>query len=481
MLTFQTFDFFRKIKSTSISLFAGKNGVQRGDWKTWLSSFIFSFHSLKSKLISLFTFLFLMVIFIVFFISLSQQKQILSQEIEKRGKMTAAYLALSARDAVLVNDLLALNALVGAIQKDKDVVKTVILDHQNTVIMHSDVTKISSHQKTSSIESPLIPVPSKPSKKENPNLTIKITEPIQMENKKIGEVQLLLSKEGIEELIQQAKINLYKTMGFGLFFGLSGILLLAKVFLKPVDRLAQATQEIAEGNLDVFVPIKNRDEIGRLGTSFNIMTSRLKFAYEQVEQGNIEITLALAAAVEAKDPYTRGHCGRVSGYSIKLGEFMGLTRNEQKELELASILHDIGKIGIKDDILTKPGRLTLKEMQIMRLHPKIGQQIMEKVEPLQKIADYTLYHHEHLDGKGYPQGIKGEKIPLISRIITIADSFDAMSTNRPYRKALPEEMVIERLKKGKGRQFDPDLVEYFTKLWEGGVIHEIRNKYLENE
>ncbi|HEX9757463.1 MAG TPA: HD domain-containing phosphohydrolase [Nitrospiria bacterium] len=449
--------------------------------KTCKTSLIFSFYSLKSKLIALFTFLFFMVIFIVFFVSLSQQKQLLSEEIEKRGKITAAFLALSARDAVLEKDLLTLNALVGATQKDGDILHIAILDHRNVVIMHSDVTKISSHQKISLINSPITQVRSKAQNQKNPNITIKITEPIQMDGKKIGEVNLLLSKKGIEDLIQDAKINLYKTMGLGLVLGMTGILLLAKVFLKPVRVLAKATQEIAEGNLDVFVPIKARDEIGRLGSSFNIMTSKLKFAYEEVERGNIAITLALAAAVEAKDPYTRGHCGRVSAYSIRLGKFMGLSQNEKKELELASILHDIGKIGVKDDILTKPGRLTLKEMQIMQLHPQIGRQIMEKVEPLHKIAEYTLFHHEHLDGKGYPQGLKGEKIPLISRIITIADSFDAMSTSRPYREALPEGQAIERLIKGKGRQFDPDLVDYFTKLWESGVIHEIRNQYSENE
>ncbi len=440
----------------------------------WLSTTPFG---LKSKLVVLFSLLFVMVIFMVSYVSLNHQKDFLAREVEKRGELIANNLAVSSRDAVLGRDLLTLSSLIGAIQKDNDVAYAYVVDHRNIILMHSDVTKISA---------PFVPSPQTLSDRLNDTMTvqtqagaspiIEITQPIQYGNKTIGHVLIGLNQTRVQTIMQQAKNSLLWTMGWGLFLGVGGILFLAHMFLRPVTYLARATEEVASGNLEIWIPVRSRDELGQLGTSFNSMTTHLKAAYEEVERGYMETASALAAAVEAKDSYTQGHCGRVSRYAVEIGKRLGLSRHDLKELELAAILHDIGKIGVKDEILMKPTRLSFEEMRIMHLHPEIGRRILENVEPLRQVATDILCHHEFINGKGYPQGLKGEKIPIISRIITVADSYDSMSSQRPYRDPLSEDEVRRRLLAGKGRQFDPLMVDSFLDLQDAGLIQKIKNE-----
>lgn len=437
--------------------------------------------SLKSKLILLFSLLFVIVIFMVSLFSLSHQRHFLAQEVEKRGKLMASNLAVSSRDALLGRDLLTLSSLIGAIQKDGDVVYASIVDHRNIIMMHSDVTKISA---------PFVPSVMGLSDRLNGSTIIhalegslpitEISQPIPYGEKIIGRVYIGLNQARVEQIIVQAKNRLLWTMGGGLFLGVLGILLLSHMFLQPVAHMVRATEEVASGNLEIWIPVKSRDELGQLGVSFNSMTSHLRAAYEDIERGYLETTRALAAAVEAKDSYTQGHCERVRRYALQIGTRLGLSRHDLKELELAAILHDIGKIGIKDEILMKPHRLSFEEMRLMHLHPEIGKRILENVEPLRRVAVDILYHHEFINGKGYPQGLKGEKIPVISRIITVADSYDSMSSNRPYRGPLSEEEVRRRLMAGKERQFDPVMVDAFVDMCETGVIEKIKTKYPDN-
>jgi HD-GYP domain-containing protein (c-di-GMP phosphodiesterase class II) len=440
----------------------------------WLSTAPFG---LKSKLVVVFSLLFVMVIFMVSYVSFNHQKDFLAQEVEKRGELIANNLAVSSRDAVLGRDLLTLSSLIGAIQKDKDVAYAFIVDHRNIILMHSDVTKISA---------PFVPSSRTSADRSNNKVTvqpqmgispiIEISRPIQYGEKTIGHIYIGINQTRVQAMMQEANNRLHWTMGWGLFLGVGGILFLAHMFLRPVTHLVKATEEVAGGNLEIWIPVKSRDELGQLGISFNSMTTHLKTAYEEVERGYIETTRALAAAVEAKDSYTQGHCGRVSQYAVEIGKRLGLSRHDLKELELAAILHDIGKIGVKDEILMKPTRLSLEEMRIMHLHPEIGRRILENVEPLRQVAKDILCHHEFVNGKGYPQGLKGEKIPVVSRIITVADSYDSMSSKRPYRGPLSEDEVHKRLLAGKGRQFDPLMVDAFLDLYNAGIIDKIKKE-----
>lgn len=173
---------------------------------------------------------------------------------------------------------------------------------------------------------------------------------------------------------------------------------------------------------------------------------------------------ALLHALRERDPYTYGHCRRVARYASMLAQAAGLNEFEQRVVEYSSMFHDLGKLGIPDTILLKPGRLNEEEEAIMRLHPEKSAEI---IQPLAKVPFFrstipgVRYHHERIDGLGYPHGIKGENIPLTARIILIADTFDAMTTTRPYRKKLDQEIAYKELKIFSGRQFDPHLVKVF--------------------
>lgn len=190
----------------------------------------------------------------------------------------------------------------------------------------------------------------------------------------------------------------------------------------------------------------------------NIINSLL---YQKLNNLSTNIIKSLISALEARDEYTKGHSLRVQILSSKIARAMGLPSKEIKEIELSAILHDIGKIGIPDSILRKPDKLTNEEYEIIKKHPIIGYNILSSIEGLEKILDGIKYHHERFDGKGYPEGLKGKEIPLIARIIAVADTLDAMTSDRPYRKGLPIEKAVEEIKKCKNSQLDPEIVDVF--------------------
>lgn len=197
---------------------------------------------------------------------------------------------------------------------------------------------------------------------------------------------------------------------------------------------------------------------------------------EDLRQTFFETAEALAEAIEKRDPYTGGHTKRVLAYSLATAGYMGLTPEEMEQLKLSAILHDIGKIGVEDRVLRKQGSLNDEEYGLMKCHPRMGAEIMEHVEKLKGIIPGMRHHHERYDGKGYPEGLKGNEIPLHARIIAAADTFDAMTSDRPYRKGLPDETAINELQKFAGIQFDPDVVRAFIDAHKDGKIISCRFK-----
>lgn len=186
--------------------------------------------------------------------------------------------------------------------------------------------------------------------------------------------------------------------------------------------------------------------------------------YSQLEKVYISTVRSLGAAIDAKDHYTRGHSERVSSVSVALGKAMNLNADQLIALETSALLHDIGKIGIKESILLKPGALDSDERTEMEKHALIGGQIIEPVGLDKEIVYGVKHHHEKYDGKGYPEGLQGKTIPFFARIIALADAFDAMVSDRPYRKGLPLEIVRQELNKNKGTQFDPEVVAAFNRI-----------------
>jgi putative nucleotidyltransferase with HDIG domain len=190
--------------------------------------------------------------------------------------------------------------------------------------------------------------------------------------------------------------------------------------------------------------------------------------YIEMKEAHINTVAALTSALDANDRYTHGHSYRVSRYALRIGKVMGLTSKELEVLEYSALLHDIGKIAIQKEVLHKVGRLTDEERRSLTSHPSIGADIVENLKFLKEAAEIVRYHHEQPDGRGYPAGLKGDEIPIGSRILLCADAFDAMTSDRPYRKGLPLEMVLEQFEKFKGTQFDTNAVDLLVGMVKTG-------------
>ncbi|MDB4955496.1 MAG: Response regulator [Myxococcales bacterium] len=209
-----------------------------------------------------------------------------------------------------------------------------------------------------------------------------------------------------------------------------------------------------------------------LDTVVKERTKELEESYEKLKAANRQALFGLAEAIEAKDPYTKGHCGRVAAYSLVLAKEMGYPADGLETLEFGAFLHDIGKIGIKDAVLLKPGPLDDTEWTHMREHPVKGYEIASKIEMLKPIMSAVRNHHERWDGSGYPDKMIAESIPVAARIVAIADAFDAMATDRPYKKALPLEECEAVLRKTAGKMYDPELITIFCDRHLGALYHD---------
>ena len=194
------------------------------------------------------------------------------------------------------------------------------------------------------------------------------------------------------------------------------------------------------------------------------LNKALIIAQKRLQEAEIDTISVLVVTEEAKDPYVRGHSKRVAQYSLAMAKEIGFSEEEQKIIERAGILHDLGKIGIVDSILNKPGKLDDEEWKIMREHPQRGLKILEPLKFISAEKEIILHHHERYAGGGYPDGIKGEDISMGARIMTVADAFDAMNSARPYRDTLPKDVVLAELERVSGTQLDPIAVKAFLGL-----------------
>ena len=192
--------------------------------------------------------------------------------------------------------------------------------------------------------------------------------------------------------------------------------------------------------------------------------------YQELEEMFFQMADSFADAIEKRDPYTGGHTRRVTLYSEAIAKYLPLEPLQRKWLKITSVLHDIGKIGIEDYILKKPDRLNPEEFEVIKRHSEIGAKIVEHIRQLKEIIPGVKYHHEQVDGKGYPDGLMGEDIPPLARIVAVADTYDALTTDRPYRKAMGKEAAVEEMKRCSGTQLDKEVVEAFIQAYEKGEI-----------
>jgi HD-GYP domain-containing protein (c-di-GMP phosphodiesterase class II) len=252
---------------------------------------------------------------------------------------------------------------------------------------------------------------------------------------------------------------------------------LSRAISGPITRLADTSMELAKGNFKVRAGEEGSKEISALGGSFNHMAAQIEAYIDrlvQAAQENRDLFVSsirmIATAIDAKDPYTRGHSDRVCAYSMAVAREMGWKGAELEEVRVSAMLHDVGKIGIDDRVLRKPSALNDEEFAMIKSHPFTGSQIMEPVPQLKNIIPGIKYHHENWGGGGYPEGLKGEEIPRIARIIAVGDTFDAMTTDRPYQKAMSARYAAEKIRSLVGKRFEPAVVEAFLRAFEKGDI-----------
>ena len=251
----------------------------------------------------------------------------------------------------------------------------------------------------------------------------------------------------------------------------------ARRITNPLSVLTQSSRALAKGDFSQRVHLWSRTEIGELAQTFNTMSEELERFVEDLKRaaeenralfmGSIQM---LAGAVDEKDPYTRGHSDRVTRYSLLIAKEMKLDHTFMETLQISAQLHDVGKIGIEDHILKKPGALTAEEFEVMKTHTTKGANILRPVTQLAEMLPGIELHHEALDGRGYPYGLQGDQIPLLARVIAVADTFDALTTNRPYQQAHTPEQALQIIQNLAGKRLDPEAVKALLAVYARGEI-----------
>ena len=278
---------------------------------------------------------------------------------------------------------------------------------------------------------------------------------------------------GMQELKSQALSFVVGVTFVALAFGYA----FAVGITRPIRGLVESVRAISRAEFHERVQLRGAAEISELADTFNHMAGDIEEYVEKLKQAaaeNRDLFLGsirmLAAAIDEKDPYTRGHSGRVAKYSMILGDGIGLGTEELDRLRISALLHDVGKIGVDDRVLKKPGKLTDEEFDLMKQHPSKGANIMRPVAQLKDMLPGIELHHERMDGGGYPYGLAGDQIPMMARIIAVADTFDAITTNRPYQSAMDLEFALNRIRSLAVTKFDPDVVAALDAAVKSGRI-----------
>lgn len=266
------------------------------------------------------------------------------------------------------------------------------------------------------------------------------------------------------------------SLGFALMALLLGLFFARQLSL-PILNLVSVAQKIASGDLSTRIETKSLTEIGTLGQAFNTMSDELEEHIAKLAKAareNRELFVgtvkALAAAIDGKDRYTRGHSERVSRVSVAIGQRLGMGEEELETLRISALLHDVGKIGIDDAILKKPAALTDEEYEIMKTHPQEGYKIMKNIPAMKEFLPGMYMHHEMVNGQGYPQGLTNDQIPMQAKIVSVADTFDAMTIDRPYSKGMQLDQALEVIGSFVGTRYDPRVVQALRQACAEGQI-----------
>ncbi len=397
-------------------------------------------------------------------------------EVIKRGESVGKSIAASAGYNLLSKDLLGLDNLVfKAKSNNSDMLYVAIVDPDMKTVVHSAAEMIGEN-KTVAQGRLYKETADGTTVRELTNSSGSIFEilcPIVFMKEPLGSVVIGMNRS--IPLQAQRKVRNMILIVFGLIvvFGIFASTFLASFLIKPIKELSAGVEELKYGAAKSPLRIYSQDELGKLTTNFNEMAAliadqqgKLTEYARDLEEAYVSMVRVVAAAIDARDSYTHGHSARVAQLSLLIGEQLDLSKEELRDLEVACLFHDVGKIKTPDSILLKPAKLNEAEYKEMMQHAVDGASILSWAPSLAKYIPSTRHHHEWYNGKGYPEGLVGDDIPLFAAIIGVVDAYDAMTSDRPYRKALFKEEALGRISRMSGIQFRPDLVAIFLELME---------------
>lgn len=405
-------------------------------------------------------------------------------EILKRGESVGKSIAAAAGYSLLSKDLLGLDNLVfKAKTSNTDMPYVAIVDPDMKTVVHSEtlmageILQVNRGRiyREAADGTTVKELP-------NPSGTVfEISCPIVFMKKSLGSVIIGINRSILLEARRKVGNMILMVFGIIVVLGIFASSLLASFLIKPIKELSAGVEELKYGTAKNPLRIYSQDELGKLTRNFNEMSAmianqrgKLTSYARDLEEAYVSIVKVVAAAIDARDAYTHGHSARVAQLSLLIGKQIGLSKEELGELEVACLFHDVGKIKTPDSILLKQDKLTQTEYIEMMQHVQDGAAILSWAPSLVKYIPSTRHHHEWHNGKGYPDGLAGDDIPLFAAIITISDAFDAMTSDRPYRKALFEKKALREIARMSGSQFRPDLVEIFLEVMEKGHVRDTR-------
>lgn len=403
-------------------------------------------------------------------------------EIIKRGESVGKSIAASAGYNLLSKDLLGLDNLVfKAKSSNSDMLYVAIVDLNMKTVVHSAAEMIGETKPVAQGQL-FREAADGTTVKELINSSDSIFEilcPIVFMKKSLGSVVIGMNKSILLEAQRKVSSMILIVFGIIVVLGMFASSLLASFLIKPIKELSAGVEELKYGTAKKPLRIYSQDELGKLTRNFNEMSALIadqrgkltKYARD-LEDAYVSMVKVVAAAIDARDSYTHGHSARVAQLSLLLGKQLGLPKADLRDLEVACLFHDVGKIKTPDSILLKRGKLSEAEYKEMMQHVEYGASILSWAPSLSKYIPSTRHHHEWHNGKGYPDGLVGDKIPLFAAIISIADAFDAMTSDRPYRKALFKEEALRRIDRMSGTQFRPELVAIFLDLMEKNHVQD---------
>jgi len=447
-----------------------------------------SFTSLRSKVCCLVLSLLCVTTASSYIATVAIMKQSMLDEITKRAASLGRNIAAVGAYSLLSNDLLGLDNIVyKSKSSNRDVEYITILDTGMRALVHSDINMRGKTVKPS--EGTIIEATENGfvirEVKGPAGVLFEVTCPIYFMDKQLGLVLVGINRSALENAQFEARNRILIMFGIVLICGGCGCLALSSTMTRPIKALSTGIVDFKNGKESAPLLIQSRDELGILTANFNEMSSlitqqrhKLNEYAVDLEESYVSMVKVVAAAIDARDPYTHGHSVRVAQLSLLIARELGFNEEKCADLEKACLFHDIGKIKIPDAILRKTSKLSPSEYEEIKQHTDYGADILKKAPSLHKYIPSVRHHHEWFNGQGYPDRLAGEEIPLFAAIISIADAYDAMTSERPYRKALSRDEALREVRNSSGTQFNPQLIDLFMSFMENSnhsVFHQVKH------